>query len=179
MQAVNIHLHVHSKGTAITFFHVTRFFCPCFWSLSLILLTLKNHLCDRGYTESKLSNNIIECEIFQVLVQEAKKSYLDWGHCGGIKELYNWRHYRKCWEFNKLGEELAPCFLIITVSVHTSSELNMESLPHATPPNKASLTCAASHEPTHHSIKATMLSTLHHAHHNCLHRTRKESITTA
>lgn len=31
-------------------------------------------LCDRGYTESKLSNNI-ECEIFQVLLEEAKESY--------------------------------------------------------------------------------------------------------
>ena len=32
------------------------------------------HLCDRGYNESKLSNNI-ECEIFQVLLEEAKESY--------------------------------------------------------------------------------------------------------
>ena len=31
-------------------------------------------LCGRGYTGSKLSNNI-ECEIFQVLLEEAKESY--------------------------------------------------------------------------------------------------------
>ena len=31
-------------------------------------------ICDRGYKDSKLSNNI-ECEIFQVLLEEAKESY--------------------------------------------------------------------------------------------------------
>jgi len=31
-------------------------------------------ICNRGYKESKLSNNI-ECEIFQVLLEEAKESY--------------------------------------------------------------------------------------------------------
>lgn len=31
-------------------------------------------MCGRGYTGSKLSNNI-ECEIFQVLLEEAKESY--------------------------------------------------------------------------------------------------------
>ena len=30
----------------------------------------------RGYSEKKLSNNI-ECEIFQVLLEEAKESYAD------------------------------------------------------------------------------------------------------
>lgn len=31
-------------------------------------------LCNRGYTGKKLSNNV-ECEIFQVLLEEAKDSY--------------------------------------------------------------------------------------------------------
>lgn len=34
----------------------------------------RTNFCDRGYTRSKLSNNI-ECEIFQVLLQEARESY--------------------------------------------------------------------------------------------------------
>jgi len=70
-------------------------------------------------------------------------------------------------------------YVVRSVSVHTSSELHMEILPHAAPPNKASLTCAASHEPAHHSIIAAKMSTLHHAHHSCLHPTRKESIIAA
>jgi len=42
----------------------------------LLLLVSLNYLrtCNRGYTDSKLSNNI-ECEIFQVLLEEAKESY--------------------------------------------------------------------------------------------------------
>lgn len=40
----------------------------------LIQITYYLKLCGRGYTESKLSNNI-ECEIFQVLLEEAKESY--------------------------------------------------------------------------------------------------------
>jgi hypothetical protein len=70
-------------------------------------------------------------------------------------------------------------YVVRSISVHTSSELHMERLPHAAPPNKASLTCAASHEPAHHSITAAKMSTLHHAHHSCLHSTRKESIIAA
>jgi len=46
---------------------------------------------------------------------------------------------------SKLMVTVLPIRLWGDVSVHTSSELNMESLPHAAPPNKASLTCAASH----------------------------------
>lgn len=35
---------------------------------------LMNCFCGRGYSGAKLSNNI-ECEIFQVLLEEAKESY--------------------------------------------------------------------------------------------------------
>nr|POE92449.1 adenylate kinase isoenzyme 6 like [Quercus suber] len=48
-------------------------------SYSMLILQTDNtvlydRLSRRGYTGSKLSNNI-ECEIFQVLLQEAKESY--------------------------------------------------------------------------------------------------------
>lgn len=52
----------------------------CSWMLIFAILlyisalTYFLHLCDRGYKDSKLSNNI-ECEIFQVLLEEAKQSY--------------------------------------------------------------------------------------------------------
>lgn len=36
----------------------------------------KNSFCGRGYEGAKLSNNI-ECEIFQVLLEEAKESYAE------------------------------------------------------------------------------------------------------
>ena len=58
----------------------TRF---CYWTLVLqysisgfIISLLSTYICecDRGYKDSKLSNNI-ECEIFQVLLEEAKESY--------------------------------------------------------------------------------------------------------
>lgn len=39
-------------------------------------LTYFLHLCDRGYKESKLTNNV-ESEIFQVLLEEAKESYAE------------------------------------------------------------------------------------------------------
>jgi hypothetical protein len=80
---------------------------------------------------------------------------------------------------SKLMVTALPIRLRGDVSVHTSSEIHMERLPHAAPPNKASLTCTASHEPEHHSITAAKMSTLHHAHHSCLHPTRKESIIAA
>lgn len=47
-------------------------FCCIFQAFSINFL----HLCDRGYKESKLSNNV-ECEIFQVLLEEAKESYAE------------------------------------------------------------------------------------------------------
>lgn len=39
-------------------------------------LTYFLHLCDRGYKELKLTNNV-ESEIFQVLLEEAKESYAE------------------------------------------------------------------------------------------------------
>ncbi|XP_074278956.1 adenylate kinase isoenzyme 6 homolog [Silene latifolia] len=65
-------------GGVIVDYHGCDFF-PERWFDRIVVLQTENsilydRLSKRGYTGSKLSNNI-ECEIFQVLLEEAKESY--------------------------------------------------------------------------------------------------------
>ncbi|KAL5195697.1 Adenylate kinase isoenzyme 6 [Glycine soja] len=53
---------------------IERWFCNTLLVVSLLAYFPRICECDRGYKDSKLSNNI-ECEIFQVLLEEAKESY--------------------------------------------------------------------------------------------------------
>ncbi|KAL8089812.1 adenylate kinase isoenzyme 6 homolog [Apium graveolens] len=66
------------EGGNIVDYHGCDFF-PERWFDRVVVLQTENsvlfdRLSRRGYTGSKLSNNI-ECEIFQVLLEEAKESY--------------------------------------------------------------------------------------------------------
>ncbi|XP_054798505.1 adenylate kinase isoenzyme 6 homolog isoform X2 [Prosopis cineraria] len=65
-------------GGNIVDYHGCDFFPERWFDCVVVLQTdnsvLYDRLSKRGYSESKLSNNI-ECEIFQVLLEEAKESY--------------------------------------------------------------------------------------------------------
>ena len=109
---------LESEVVSSLLFSLSLDLCVCvFWSLSLILLTFKNHLfmwqrlhrveAYKQYWVWNLSSSA-----------SGGKRKLSRGHCSGIEERYHWRHYQKCWEFNRLGEELAPCFLIIATPIH-------------------------------------------------------------
>ncbi|KAK9127476.1 hypothetical protein Syun_016273 [Stephania yunnanensis] len=66
------------EGGNIVDYHGCDFFPERWFDCVVVLRTdnpiLYDRLSNRGYTGSKLSNNI-ECEIFQVLLEEAKASY--------------------------------------------------------------------------------------------------------
>ncbi|MED6208969.1 Adenylate kinase isoenzyme 6 [Stylosanthes scabra] len=66
------------EGGNIVDYHGCDFFPERWFDCVVVLQTdntvLYDRLSRRGYNESKLSNNI-ECEIFQVLLEEAKESY--------------------------------------------------------------------------------------------------------
>ncbi|CAB4263794.1 unnamed protein product [Prunus armeniaca] len=66
------------EGGNIVDYHGCDFFPERWFDLVVVLQTdntvLYDRLTRRGYSESKLSNNI-ECEIFQTLLEEAKESY--------------------------------------------------------------------------------------------------------
>ncbi|KAI4308283.1 hypothetical protein L6164_031373 [Bauhinia variegata] len=66
------------EGGNIVDYHGCDFFPERWFDCVVVLQTdnpvLYDRLFKRGYSESKLSNNI-ECEIFQVLLEEAKESY--------------------------------------------------------------------------------------------------------
>ncbi|KAI4305847.1 hypothetical protein L6164_029186 [Bauhinia variegata] len=66
------------EGGNILDYHGCDFFPERWFDCVVVLQTdnslLYDRLVKRGYTESKLSNNV-ECEIFQVLLEEAKESY--------------------------------------------------------------------------------------------------------
>ncbi|XP_019194899.1 PREDICTED: adenylate kinase isoenzyme 6 homolog [Ipomoea nil] len=69
---------VMEQGGNIVDYHGCDFF-PERWFDHVVVLQTENsalydRLTKRGYTGSKLSNNM-ECEIFQVLLEEAKESY--------------------------------------------------------------------------------------------------------
>ncbi|KAH7542588.1 hypothetical protein FEM48_Zijuj02G0089900 [Ziziphus jujuba var. spinosa] len=67
-------------GGNIVDYHGSDFFPQRWFDLVVVLQTdnsvLYDRLSNRGYSESKLSNNI-ECEIFGVLLEEAKESYAE------------------------------------------------------------------------------------------------------
>ncbi|KAJ7964882.1 Adenylate kinase isoenzyme 6-like [Quillaja saponaria] len=69
---------VMEEGGNIVDYHGCDFFPERWFDHVVVLQTdnsvLYDRLSKRGYTGSKLSNNI-ECEIFQVLLEEAKESY--------------------------------------------------------------------------------------------------------
>ncbi|XP_022679223.1 adenylate kinase isoenzyme 6 homolog isoform X1 [Setaria italica] len=66
------------EGGILVDYHGCDFFPERWFDLVVVLQTdnsiLHDRLTSRGYTGSKLSNNI-ECEIFQVLLEEARESY--------------------------------------------------------------------------------------------------------
>lgn len=66
------------EGGNIVDYHGCDFFPERWFDLVVVLQTensvLYDRLHNRGYSEKKLQNNI-ECEIFQVLLEEAKESY--------------------------------------------------------------------------------------------------------
>ena len=80
-----------------------------FWSLPLILLSQKPFLWQRLHRFKALKQHWV-WNISSSAPRGERK--LSRGHCGGIKERYNWRHFQKCCEFNRLGGKLAPCFLV-------------------------------------------------------------------
>ncbi|KAG5051112.1 hypothetical protein AAZX31_02G071900 [Glycine max] len=69
---------VMEEGGNIVDYHGCDFFPERWFDCVVVLQTdntvLYDRLSRRGYKDSKLSNNI-ECEIFQVLLEEAKESY--------------------------------------------------------------------------------------------------------
>ncbi|MBA0795521.1 hypothetical protein Gohar_006379 [Gossypium harknessii] len=69
---------VMEQGGNIVDYHGCDFFPERWFDLVVVLQTdntvLYDRLSKRGYEGAKLSNNI-ECEIFQVLLEEAKESY--------------------------------------------------------------------------------------------------------
>ncbi|XP_039041369.1 adenylate kinase isoenzyme 6 homolog [Hibiscus syriacus] len=69
---------VMEEGGNIVDYHGCNFFPERWFDLVVVLQTdntvLYDRLSKRGYEGAKLSNNI-ECEIFQVLLEEAKESY--------------------------------------------------------------------------------------------------------
>ncbi|KAL6179027.1 hypothetical protein ACLB2K_050543 [Fragaria x ananassa] len=66
------------QGGNIVDYHGCDFFPERWFDLVVVLQTdntvLYDRLAQRGYSGSKLSNNV-ECEIFQTLLEEAKESY--------------------------------------------------------------------------------------------------------
>ncbi|KAF3453990.1 hypothetical protein FNV43_RR05490 [Rhamnella rubrinervis] len=66
------------EGGNIVDYHGSEFFPERWFDLVVVLQTdntvLYDRLSNRGYSQSKLSNNI-ECEIFGVLLEEAKENY--------------------------------------------------------------------------------------------------------
>ncbi|WVY99423.1 hypothetical protein V8G54_025493, partial [Vigna mungo] len=70
--------NVMEEGGNIVDYHSCDFFPERWFDCVVVLQTdntiLFDRLSRRGYRDSKLSNNI-ECEIFQVLLEEAKESY--------------------------------------------------------------------------------------------------------
>ncbi|XP_020235214.1 adenylate kinase isoenzyme 6 homolog isoform X1 [Cajanus cajan] len=70
--------NVMEEGGNIVDYHGCDFFPERWFDCVVVLQTdntiLYDRLSRRGYNDSKLSNNI-ECEIFQVLLEEAKESY--------------------------------------------------------------------------------------------------------
>lgn len=66
------------EGGNIVDYHGCDFFPERWFDRAVVLQTensvLYDRLTKRGYTGQKLSNNV-ECEIFQVLLEEAKESY--------------------------------------------------------------------------------------------------------
>ncbi|KAH1191736.1 Adenylate kinase isoenzyme 6 [Glycine max] len=68
---VMLPFHWYQRGGNIVDYHGCDFF-PERWFDSVVVLQTDNTIL--GYKDSKLSNNI-ECEIFQVLLEEAKESY--------------------------------------------------------------------------------------------------------
>ncbi|KAL5581194.1 hypothetical protein UlMin_013636 [Ulmus minor] len=66
------------EGGNIVDYHGCDFFPERWFDLVVVLQTdnsvLYDRLRNRGYSDKKLSNNV-ECEIFQVLLEEAKESY--------------------------------------------------------------------------------------------------------
>ncbi|KAB1216332.1 hypothetical protein CJ030_MR4G011756 [Morella rubra] len=86
MEALSMHLKMvcdeledrMEEGGNIVDYHGCDFFPERWFDRVVVLQTdntvLYDRLTRRGYSGSKLSNNI-ECEIFQVLLQEAKESY--------------------------------------------------------------------------------------------------------
>lgn len=71
---------VMDEGGNIVDYHGCDFFPERWFDCVVVLQTdntiLYDRLSRRGYKESKLSNNV-ECEIFQVLLEEAKESYAE------------------------------------------------------------------------------------------------------
>lgn len=69
---------IMAEGGKIVDFHSSDFFPERFFDLVLVLRTdtslLFDRLVERGYSEKKRSENI-ECEIMQVVWEEAKESY--------------------------------------------------------------------------------------------------------
>ncbi|KAK2377521.1 adenylate kinase isoenzyme protein [Trifolium repens] len=71
---------VMEEGGNIVDYHGCDFFPERWFDCVVVLQTdnsiLYDRLISRGYRDSKLSNNV-ECEIFQVLLEEAKESYAE------------------------------------------------------------------------------------------------------
>ncbi|XP_004504569.1 adenylate kinase isoenzyme 6 homolog [Cicer arietinum] len=71
---------VMEEGGNIVDYHGCDFFPERWFDCVVVLQTdntiLYDRLSKRGYKDSKLSNNV-ECEIFQVLLEEAKQSYAE------------------------------------------------------------------------------------------------------
>ncbi|XP_027359213.1 adenylate kinase isoenzyme 6 homolog [Abrus precatorius] len=69
---------IMEEGGNIVDYHGCDFFPERWFDYVIVLQTdntiLYDRLSKRGYKDSKISNNI-ECEIFQVLLEEAKESY--------------------------------------------------------------------------------------------------------
>lgn len=67
-----------SAGGNIVDYHGSDFFPKRWFDIVFVLRTdtafLHDRLSDRGYSQKKLDNNL-ECEIFQMMLEEAKESY--------------------------------------------------------------------------------------------------------
>ena len=67
-----------SAGGNIVDYHGSDFFPKRWFDIVFVLRTdtfiLHDRLCNRGYSQKKLDDNI-QCEIFQMMLEEAKESY--------------------------------------------------------------------------------------------------------
>ncbi|CAG0917842.1 unnamed protein product [Notodromas monacha] len=67
-----------AQGNMIVEYHASEFFPKRFFDRVVVLTTdntiLFDRLKQRGYSEGKIRENV-ECEIFQILIEEAKESY--------------------------------------------------------------------------------------------------------